>query len=241
MHVCKRIYELSKTNMKYGDVPGICRITGEESTGIPFEKWVKSTFNDYAYLKPGTIISNEALFCFDEKSEFLMRKTGRDKPQKFRTYSHIVLNDEWYCVTKADKKFIYDAIVAGAEIVSLNDTGQKHILFKHRNGMWQLDELFVVPNIDAFKHIHKLMCDMLRLGFSQTEVISGNYRFDRIELAGLTNWKIIEDEIKKYRGKKLFNFTSWMLFISDEDKENIQKMYDTKKSIKKQQDQNTKG
>lgn len=238
MHVCEKIYQISGAKnygAVWGDVPGICRITGAKSSGVLFEKWVKKTFNDYAFLKPGTIISNEALFCFDEQSEFIKLKTGRDKPQRFRTYSHIVHNGEWYCFTKADKERIFNLICNGAEIVSLNDTGQKHVFFKHKQGMWQIDDLFVTPDIKNLKLIHKTMCDLMRAGFSQDEIICGNYKSNRIFLCGLEKWSALENTLKQHRGSGLFMFASWMLFISEEDKKNVQAMY--KKSSKKQKGQ----
>jgi hypothetical protein len=56
------------------------------------------------------------------------------------------------------------------------------------------------------------MCALLDLGFSQAEVISGNYLQYRILRAGLPVWKQLEDSIKNYRGIPLFNFASWLLF-----------------------------
>ena len=136
--------------MLYGSDRGVCRITGKKSIGIAFDKWVKKTFNDYDYLKPGTIISNEALLCFDEASMVVAEKVGKSYTsisdmlekehkkvtawqkkhktdnlpnpedigiklrsniyfslQRFRTYSHIIHDGEWFCVTKANKREIY--------------------------------------------------------------------------------------------------------------------------------------
>lgn len=275
MHICETVYKISGTNQVYGNVPGICKITGKESTGLLFEDWVKDGFTEFGNLKPGTIISNEALFCFDEQSLILAKKTNKffgtkedvyknnelkilawqkknktsELPppekigyikttdgyaclQRFRTYSHIIKGQDWYCLTKADKEQIFNLICAGAEIVSITETGQKHIFFKHRPGMWQLDDLFITPNIPEFIKIHTLLCDMMRLGFSQSEAIIGNYIQNRVELSGLQKWKLIEDELKKYRGTALFTFASWMLFISEKDKEAVQEMYKKKKDKK---------
>ena len=58
-HPCEIIYALSSRPI-YGNVSGVCRITGKESEGLIFNKWVKPTFTDHAYLLPGNIISNEA-------------------------------------------------------------------------------------------------------------------------------------------------------------------------------------
>lgn len=212
MHPCELIYSAGAEGKIYGNTPGICRITGKESTGVPFWNWIKDTFTDHAWLKPGTIISNEALFCFDELSTIIQTKTGREKHQKFRTYSHLIdASGNWHCLTKADKKLIYRLIIEGATLVCLTDSGQKHLLFKHRPSMWQLDDLFIIPDIETLSFLHGKMMFLLSLGFSQAEIISGNYLQYRIHQAGLETWKETEDILKLYRGIQIFNFTAWLL------------------------------
>lgn len=212
-HPCLQIAAASGSVINYGNQAGTCRITGIQGVGMPFYKWVRDTFTDHAYLYPGDIISNEALFCFDESSVLLQQKTGKDKPQRFRTYSHVIdAQGHWHALTKADKQLIYKLIVDGAQLVCLTDSGQKHLLFKHRPGMWQLDDLFIMPDIDAFVQLHEDMCALLPLGFSQTEIISGNYMQYRILKAGFKTWLDAENKIKSQRGNQLFKFTSWLLF-----------------------------
>lgn len=215
-HTCEQIYDIGANKKQYGKVQGICRITGKKSEGVLFEEWVRNTFNDHDSLFPGTIISNQALFCFDESSEIIQNKTGRDKPQRFRTYSHIVQNGNWHCVTKADKQLIFQLIISGANIVCLTDTGQKHVLFKHKEGLWQLDDLHIVPNLDLFKLLHTQMCELLALQFSQTEIITGNYSSGRIIKAGLKSWTEKEQVIKAYRGSGFFDFAAFMLYTENE-------------------------
>lgn len=229
LHPCELIYNVGSNNIIYGTDKGICRITGKESTGVKFDKWVRDTFNDHHNLYPGTIISNEAMFCFDEASEIVQKKTSRDKPQRFRTYSHIIKNGVWHCLTKADKRLIFDLIINGSELVCLTDTGQRHILFKHRIGFWQLDDLFIKPNVELLKELHLHMCELLSYQFSQTEIITGNYSTGRLIKAGLENWKQHEDVIKSHRGSGIFDFTSFMLFtdenyINEKDRQNTEKL-----------------
>lgn len=215
-HPVEIIYKCSSQPI-YGTTIGVCRITGKQATGIPFEKWVKKTFTDYAYLLPGNIISNAAAFCFDESSAELQNKTNRDKPQRFRTYSHVIDKDgSWHALTKANKQFIYNMVCDGASLVSLTDSGQKHLLFKHRPGMWQLDELFIIPDIKTLRFLHSQMTKLTDAGFSQTEVISGHFLSYRIANAGLNFWKTIEDCIKSFRGKPIFAFSSWLLFTKSD-------------------------
>lgn len=214
-NACVRIYKVGAESKIYGNTPGVCRITGNESNGIPFNDWVRKTFTDHASLLPGTIISNEALFCFDEASDIVMKRAGKEKPQRFRTYSHIIDADGvWHCCTKSDKRIIFKMIIDGASLVCLTDSGQKHVLFKHRPGMWQLDDMFIKPDIPRFIDLHTRMCALLDLSFSQTEVITGQYLQYRIMQVGIKAWKEIEDILKPYRGTKFFNFTAWLLFTN---------------------------
>jgi hypothetical protein len=221
---CIRVYNLSD-KQTLGTVTGVCRITGLQGTGLNFNSWVKDTFTDIAYLKPGTIICNEAIFCFHEASEYIQKKVGKDKPQRFRTYSHIIHKGLWYCLTKADKKQIFDLITDGADLVCLTDTGQKHLLFKHKSGMWQLDETFITPNIKTLKYLHTHMCSLMCLGFAQGEIISGKYDSNRLLKAGIENWKVLENSISPYRGSAIMNFAGWMLFIPEDAKQKIQESY----------------
>lgn len=197
-----------------GNVRGICRITGCESVGLPFQKWVKKTFNDYDNLYEGTIISNEALFCFDEASLVLQEKTGRDKPQRFRTYSHIITNNgQWHAVTKADKELIFELISSGnVKVLCLTDTGQKHIFFKHKIGFWQLDETHIKPDIEDFTFLHSTMQEMLALGFGQQQIKTGNYYQGQILKVGIEVWQEIEDKLKPRRGEPIFDLAAWLMF-----------------------------
>lgn len=224
IHPCVRIYNLSDKEIS-GKIKGICRITGLNAEGINFNNWVKDTFTDIAYIKPGTIISNEAAFCFHEASEQIQKKVGKDKPQRFRTYSHIIHNNNWYCLTKADKKEIYELIIDGADLVCLTDTGQKHLLFKHKPGMWQLDETYIVPDTATLVLLHSNMCALMCLGFSQGEIISGKYDSNRLLKAGVKEWRFLENCIKPYRGSAIMNFAGWMLFIPEGVKQKIQDSY----------------
>lgn len=215
LHPVELIYQASSKPI-YGEVKGICRITGKEAFGLDFKKWVKPTFTDQAYLKSGTIVSNAALFCFNEDSQEIAKKTGRDKNQRFRTYSHIIDKEgNWHCYTKANKEQIYLAILDEAQLICLTDSGQRHLLFKHKIGFWQLDDLHVQPDIETFKKIHSTLSKQLELGLNQTQAISGDYpvyilaKFTKDQIA---IWKENEDVLKKYRGQEIFDFTAWLLF-----------------------------
>lgn len=215
MNACSVLYNIAQPPPA-GSKPGVCRITGEASTGIPFDRWVKDTFTNFDSLFPGTIISNEALFCFDESSLLIQKKTGRDKPQRFRTYSHIITkNGEWLALTKADKKQIVELILSGnVNILCLTDSGQKHVFFKHKMGFWQLDDSYVAPNIPDFAFLHSEMQSLLALGFGQEQVKSGRYHQAQIIKVGISAWHQIESKLKPRRGEPIFDLAAWLMFTN---------------------------
>ena len=215
MNACIELYNIV-TPAPFGTKKGTCRITGEQSTGVSFVGWVKDTFTNFDCLKPGDIISNEALFCFDEASQLLQAKTGRGKPQRFRTYSHIVTNrGEWYALTKADKKQIVDLILSGeVKILCLTDSGQKHIFFKHKVGFWQLDDTHIEPDIPDFAFLHGEMQKMVGLGFGQEQIKTGNYYQAQILKVGVAVWQEIESKLKPRRGEPIFDLAAWLMFTN---------------------------
>lgn len=209
-HPCEILYGFSSDKI-YGNEKGICRITGKESTGLKFNDWVKDTFTDYASLYPGTIISNEALFCFEESSELIAKKVNKEKPQRFRTYSHIVINNEWYVLTKAQKKEIYDLIINNEpDICVISDSGQRHLLFKHKIGTWQFEDQFIQRDKETLTKIKMIGDELISNNFSKVEILSGNYIQHRIMKYGIKKWKSAEDALREYRGSAIFDLAIWL-------------------------------
>lgn len=215
MHPCIELSKIVEVE-QVGKTDGVCRITGQKSKGVLFDKWVKDTFTNYDFLKQGNIISNEALFCFDEASLLLQEKTGRDKPQRFRTYSHIVTEGgEWHVLTKADKAKIVELILFGnVKILCLTDSGQKHIFFKHKIGFWQLDDTHIEPNITDFAFLHTEMQKLVELGFGQDQIKTGNYYQSLILKIGISIWSEIESKLKPRRGEPIFDLAAWLMFTN---------------------------
>jgi len=207
---CEILYSFSSSK-NYGDEKGICRITGKESTGLKFDDWVRDTFTDYASLYPGTIISNESLFCFEESSELIAKKVNKDKPQRFRTYSHIVIDNDWYVLTKAQKKEIYELIINNEpDVCVISDSGQRHLLFKHKIGTWQFEDQHIQRDKETLTKIKLLGDELLNNNFSKTEMISGNYIQHRIMKYGIKKWKSVEDKLKEYRGSAIYDLAIWL-------------------------------
>jgi hypothetical protein len=209
-HPCEILYGFSSDKI-YGDEKGICRITGKESTGLKFDDWVKDTFTDYASLYPGTIISNKALFCFEEASELIARKVNKDKLQRFRTYTHIVIKDKWFVLTKAQKKEIYDLIINNEpDVCVISDSGQRHLLFKHKIGTWQFEDQFIQRDKETLTKIKLIGDELISNNFSKAEMLSGNYIQHRVMKYGIKKWKLAEDKLREYRGSAIFDLSIWL-------------------------------
>ena len=143
----------------------------------------------------------------------MQEKTGRDKPQNFRTYSHIVTEqNEWLCLTKSDKKRIVGLLQKKPKVVCLTDTGQKHIYFKHVEGFWQLDETHIKPDLALFNKIHSFMMSCIEKGYNQNEIKKGDFKFNTIKKVGLNEHIKIKDTLEKWRGQPMFDFSAWLMY-----------------------------
>lgn len=215
MHTCIQIYNHSSEKPKYGSVPGTCRITGHEGEGLPFEKWVKDTFTDRHNLRPGNIICNEAIFCFEEASTFLQKLTGKDKPQRFRNYSHFIVDSSWHVRDKGQKADMMGFMLSNPEVCVIAESGQRHLVFKHKPGMWQFEDAFIQPDAQHFQFLHSRIHHLGSV-FSVDEIASGTYQQHRIIKYGLPEWSATEQAIKPYRGSAMFDLAIFFAKIPDE-------------------------
>lgn len=214
-HPCEIITDCLAEKPVYGNMKGTCRITGKEGEGIEFNKWVKDTFCDFMYLYPGEIISNEALFCFDEKSELIQKLTGREKLQRFRTYSHFVVNGKWHLLTKADKAIMWELLFQKPDLAVISESGQKHLVMKAKPGTWQLEETIIEPDENTLKGLQKLISRLNKEIFAIDEIRTGEYAGYRIQKFGIENWRKIEQKLKQYRGSKIFDLALFFSKITE--------------------------
>lgn len=219
MHPCTILYSISEKPV-YGNVDGICKITGLESRGLNFEKWVKKTFTAFDTLKPGTIISNEALLSFEELSPYIQKLTGKDKPQNFRSYSHFIHNGKWHLLHKGQKQEMFDLLLQSPQIVCISDSGQKHLFYKNKPGMWQFEEAIIQPDISQFIFLHSLISALAEALFTNEEIFTGLYQGYKILGYGASAWKEKEDILKKHRGSAIFDLALFFSKIKYDDKSN---------------------
>ena len=201
----------------------ICRICGKDSAGQPFDDWVKKTFTNWDDLLPGDIICENCLFWFDERSEKLARRVGKDKPQRMRNYSHFVVNDEWIPLSKGDKVRMQQILLGKPfpELAVVAQSGQKHIAFRARRNppgsragwvQFEEDQLWVNPD-----DLRALLSDIeaLYVRFSKSEIATGNYKHYRILKFGFDEWNVLERKIRDRRGSLLFELA---LFLAQNKK-----------------------
>jgi hypothetical protein len=170
---------------------------------------VKDSFTNHDSLQPGTIVCHACLFSFEEKCEALTRLSGKDKPQKMRTYSHFVVDGKWHVATKGQKPLIRELLFSNPDVVVISVTGQKHFLFRSRVGWWQFEEQSLRPCPELLKEILETV-EVLYRGFSKEEISTGNYAQHRIVEYGLSDWWQYEQVIRTHRGSLPFEMACYL-------------------------------
>lgn len=202
---------------------GKCRFCGNDDVdGTSFDKWVKPTFTDFDKLQPGEIVCDSCMFFFNEQSQELAERMGKDKPQRMRNYSHFIVNGKWIPSSKGSKTEMLQLLLGDSfpELAAIADSGQKHIVFRSiRNapgskaGWVQFEEqrIFLVP--DELRAL-LFVVESLYVGFSKAEIESGEYAGWRIMKFGVNAWDTLESQIKSERGKPIFSLA---LFLAQKE------------------------
>lgn len=162
-----------------------CAICGNDSQGTPFDDWVRDTFTNFDRLQPGEIICDDCKFWFEQKSEELQLRMGKDKPQKMQNYSHFIVDGEWIPVGKGDKRRIAALLLGGKmpEMAAIAISGQKHIAFRARrnppgqNAGWvQFEERAVWIEQKRLRDVLEVI-ERLYAVFSKSEIEPKNMTF----------------------------------------------------------------
>jgi hypothetical protein len=194
------IYEAAGAPPMPGNTRGRCRACGQAAKGMPFREWVKNTFTDWDKLYPGEIVCHACLFCFDDQSVALMKRVGRDKPQRMRNYSHFVVGGEWHPLSKAEKSRMRELLLADPTVAVIALSGQKHIIFRARPGWWQIEEQSVRPFPALLARLLEAVEALYRAGATKAEIESGYYSQRSLLAIGLDRWRELESQIKPFRG-----------------------------------------
>lgn len=166
---------------------------------MPFAQWVKDTFTDYDKLLPGTIVCHACLFCFDEASEAVRQRTGKDKLQRFRNYSHFVCDGHWTPLSKGNKRTMRALLLQSPAVAVIAESGQKHLVFRTRPGWWQFEEQRLAPCpgllTDLLSHVEPLY----NAGATKSEIETGRYS-QKTLLKILPAWRDHDPPLRSFRG-----------------------------------------
>ena len=205
---------------------GKCKICGQSDEGTLFKNWVKPTFTNFDMLQEGSIICNNCLFWFNEQDKELAKKVGKDKPQRMRTYSHVIKSGIWTPYLKNQKQELFSQIITFPfpELCAIADSGQKHIVFRaarnkqgQKNGFIQFEEQKVFINVDEFLNLYNIVNKLYQV-FNLNEIKTGCYlNFKKVKEFGFDDLYKSENKIKKYRSSSLFELT--LFFAKKEEGE----------------------
>lgn len=215
VHVCEELYYNLSNAPVFGNVKGDCVVLGKRSEGVKLHDWLSARFTDFQSLHPGDIISNPALFTFDEASEVLQQKVNADKPQRFRNYSHIVHSDgRWDVFTKAQKAEMLDIILTqNPPIVCIADSGQKHIFFKTRKGFWNFEGRLIPCDVAQMAEMCSIVKKGLEAGLSKSQMHSGQIAVSAKHAQNIDIIVEIENELRPRRGSAILDFALFLTTI----------------------------
>lgn len=210
------LYSAAHCPVMPGDVSGLCRACGRQGVGLPFDRWVKDTFNDFDRLAPGEIVCHACLFSFDDRREDLAALVGKDKPQRMRNYSHFVVDGKWTPCSKGDKRTMTELLLGNPALAVVAVGGQKHIIFKARAGWWQIEEQSVLPFPAELRETLAVVEALYNGGFSKGEIETGRYIQKRIMDFGFARWHSLEQIVRPWRGAIRLELA---LFLAQKDEE----------------------
>lgn len=210
------IHALAGSPRMPGDTSGTCRICGRDGSGLPFGEWVRPTFNDHDKLQPGTIICHPCQFLFAEASELLAQRVGKDKPQRMRNYSHLVVDDTWHPLSKGQKGLMRTLLLQSPSLAVIAESGQKHLLFRAQAGWLQFEEQSEPLDVSSLQY-HMDVVDALYRRFNKAEIASGRYLPHRIKACGAELFADLEERAAPLRGGLYFDVALFLAQQEDTD------------------------
>lgn len=213
------IHQAAGSPSQEGITVGMCRLCGCAAQGLAWEMWVRETFTDHDKVQPGTIVCHACQFCADDHNTVLQARTGREKPQRMRNYSHVVTDAGWRPYMKNEKRALAQALLnpdapPRAAVISL--AGQKHLILRAAAGMWQIEESAMWPDPAGLARLLTPVEALYAAGASKAMIESGAYTHAWLRTVSLPWWSHIEAQLRHARGSLLFQLAVW-LAQRDED------------------------
>ena len=152
------------------------------------------------------------MFCAQELTEYMARKTGRAKGQRTRTYSHFVAGGEWIVLNKAQKRAMTEMLTSREPAVAvIADSGQKHLIFRARPGWWQFELLPpLVPDPETLLEILDATTPLYAAGASKSEIETGRWSQRTLRAVGITRLRALNVVLRLYRGAPLFQLAVFL-------------------------------
>lgn len=214
----RAIFSAAGSPPQPGDTAGDCRLCGEAGIGQPWADWVKDTFTDWDKLWPGTIVCHACLFCTDDHNVTLQERTGRDKPQRMRNYSHIVTRDGvWHPLMKNQKREIAALLQADPAMAVISLAGQKHVILRAQPAWWQVEEHALAPCPDQLRHLLAVIEPLYGAGASKAEIESGQYDQRTLLKIGLARWRTAEALLQPHRRTLVCQLAVWLAQKPEDD------------------------
>lgn len=202
-----------------GEALGLCRLCGAAGMGLPFERWVKDTFTDHDKIGDGTIVCHACQFCACEATPGLAARVGKDKPQKFRNYSHIVGKGVWHPLSKGNKRQMRTLLMQNPDVALIALSGQKHLFFRATVGWWQIEEYAVRPFPAELHAALAVIEPLYHGGISKAEIASGRYQQNRVMQYGLATWRAAEAQLRTLRGSVVCDLALFLAQLPEEPSE----------------------
>jgi hypothetical protein len=193
---------------------GKCYLCGGIAyASTPIKAVIKPTFNDFnaAQGDMSAGVCSACAWTMTQPNPDVQAKTGKDKPQKFRTYSHLVKDGVWGVYSKGQKADMLAALLDGImpEVCIVSESGQKHLAFKAQAnpagqsvGWVQFEEQRFELDLAEFIPLQARIQALYDAGFTKEGIETGNYRF--YPDSDMQVFRLHEAAIRNQRGSLTF-------------------------------------
>ena len=193
----------------------------------PKKNVIKETFTDHDKIadpKSGVVCAACA-WCAAEANPDIKRLSakadgGEETTQKARSYSWFVHEERAVYLTKSMKTRMAEMLTLGEfpQLAVVSDSGQKHLIFRarvnppgQRAGWVQFEEQTVWVDAEELARCLGVSRALIEMGFSKTEVETGNYGATNLRLA--KNQAAFFDQEKtarKMRQSRVWALAVWL-------------------------------
>lgn len=202
---------------------GLCWLCGAdlEGLGVPRTVLIRDTFMDHdkCTVPAATHVCCGCAWSFSEQ----IHMAGREKLQRLRNYSHFVIDGKWICLSKGQKREMQQILLdppAHEWLGVIAVSGQKHIIFRAPTAYGrvacaiQVEEQRLTYTPPELRLIVADVEKLIALGFSKTEIDTGQYAQHRILKASVAAWQMADTRVRVHCGRPVFELA---LFLAQKE------------------------